>query len=133
MKNLRPIPFISHYHNKVICGGEYNGYVAVPPTNKWHGCTDEETLYELNVHGGVTFSKPAYIPKDGRLVFCINSMVEIIVGEYLPNELLLLNGGVIPSDWWVIGFDTKQWGDTPKEWTKERTIEETLALYKQLV
>lgn len=35
--------------------------------------------------------------------------------------------------YWVVGFDTAHADDTAEYWTKERTFEETLDLYNQLV
>lgn len=37
--------------------GTHNGYVAVPPTNKYHGKSYWD-IDDIRVHGGITFSEP---------------------------------------------------------------------------
>lgn len=41
--------------------GTHNGYVAVPPENKYHGKSYEE-MDDFEVHGGITLSEPATYP-----------------------------------------------------------------------
>lgn len=41
--------------------GTHNGYVAIPPENRYHGRSWED-MEEINVHGGITFSEPVTYP-----------------------------------------------------------------------
>lgn len=41
--------------------GTHNGYVAVPPQNKYHGKSIND-MEDIEVHGGITFSEPATYP-----------------------------------------------------------------------
>ena len=125
----RAIPFIRKYAMKGKTkdgilfnfnnGGLYNGYVAIPPTNSLYGKDDEE-FYDIgiDIHGGVTFSRSA---KDAKIILDENVMY------------ILSSCKEIPSDWWIIGFDTKHYGDTPTKWTRARTIQEALELYRQVI
>jgi hypothetical protein len=38
-----------------------------------------------------------------------------------------------PKDWWVLGFDTKHYGDNLKYWSKEAVEAETKRLFCQLL
>ncbi len=111
--------------------GEANGYVAVPPGNRYHGkhYDDVEGIY---VHGGLTFSEPAYFTNaihaksyswklsSGRNPIFDNA--EYVDGK--PED--------IGDDWWVFGFDTFHSGDNPEEWDREAVIRETMYLMEQL-
>lgn len=92
--------------------GEYNGYVAIPPEHPlYEKSYDTDEVDRLDVHGGVTFS--GYV-KDLPSI-----------DEYLDHE-------EPPHDWWVLGFDTCHFLDTPEYWNLDRCTEETRKLQKQL-
>lgn len=98
--------------------GMYNGYVAIPPTNGLYGKDYMELDDLIDIHGGVTYSESA---KDSAQILDDNA------------RFLLSGDSGIPSDWWIIGFDTRHAGDTLQKWTRERTIQETLDLYIQVL
>jgi len=97
----QPISFtISNEYRKEECGWG-NGYVAIPPNHPLHGIdfmSWEENVPYLNIPREITWCDYA-----GRL----------------RHEL------EIPSDWWVIGFDTTYRRDNlencPKEYVEELT------------
>ena len=60
----------------------------------------------INVHGGITLSKPA------------DNM------KRLPS--------IIPKNYWIFGFDTAHAGDDQINWTKEDVRKETKKFKKQL-
>lgn len=110
--------------------GTHNGYVAVPPENKYHGRSYED-MAEIDVHGGITFSEPATYPDvmNGRE----------IKQEYIGkrNELLekaefISDNTEIGNDWWIFGFDTAHFNDNKYDWDRQAVIEETLSLMEQL-
>lgn len=73
-----------------------NGYVVIPEGHKCYGLdyNQIEEKYEIDVHGGLTFSAMA-------------------------TEIDFQSYGINPNDW-VIGFDTCHAGDTLRRWTKTR-------------
>lgn len=97
--------------HKILCGAA-NGYVAVPPRHPLHGKKHEDV--DMSVHGGLTYS----------------SLFSEFRGRHV--ELINKKNMDVPDDWWVFGFDTMHFGDTPFSWPKERVIEETLHLQEQL-
>lgn len=110
--------------------GTHNGYVAVPPENKYHGRSYED-MDEFDVHGGITFSEPATYPDvmNGRE----------IKQEYIGkrNKLLekaefISDNTEIGDDWWIFGFDTVHFGDNKYDWDRQAVIDETLSLMEQL-
>lgn len=50
----------------------------------------------------------------------------------LEDAEYITNNNNIPNDWWILGFDTFHYGDTPLNWTRENVIAETLHLKTQL-
>jgi hypothetical protein len=84
-----------------------NGYVAVPPGHPLYR-VPYDNMMNVDIHGGLTFSELA---TDFRT---------------LPPEL----DGY--EDYWVFGFDTNHWSDTPQNWPKERVEEETQNLKEQI-
>lgn len=110
--------------------GTHNGYVAVPPGNKYHGRSIED-MEDFEVHGGITLSEPAtYLDK-------MNGME--IKKEYVSkrNELLekaefITDNTEISDDWWIFGFDTAHWGDNKDNWDKQAVIKETLSMMEKL-
>lgn len=110
--------------------GTHNGYVAVPPGNKYHGRSWKD-MEEINVHGGITFSEPATYPDE------INGRG--IRKEYVGKRNLILRKAefvsentVIGNDWWIFGFDTAHFGDNKYNWDRQAVIEETLSLMERL-
>lgn len=43
------------------------------------------------------------------------------------------NGVNAPQDWWVLGFDTRHFGDNQENWSKEAVEAETKRLFCQLL
>lgn len=117
-----------------VCGviecGEYNGYVAVPPTSKFYGI-DEMDLWDIDVHGGVAFSEPVHsdiLEEEMKVLGIASTRCEVL------DRAIFLDGVQdVPDDWWIIGFDTCHDGDTQNNWDKEAVIAETRRLSKQLV
>lgn len=90
----------------IINYGWGNGYVAIPPTHPLYGLWANHSVYYhdlLNVHGGITCAVPAG------------------------------GGGNSPEDWWVVGFDTRHYGDNTINWPKEAVEAETRNLFCQLL
>lgn len=111
--------------------GTHNGYVAVPPQNKYHGISVED-MEDFKVHGGITLSEPATYPDK------MNGME--IKKEYIGkrNKLLekaefITDNTEIGDDWWIFGFDTAHWGDNKYDWDRQAVIEETLSMMEQLL
>lgn len=113
--------------------GEYNGYVAVPPTNQYHGKSWEEMDELVNVHGGVTFSEPA---TNGKCAFGSKREYKPeYVGKpccILKNVEYITDNTEIGNDWWIFGFDTFHFNDNRINWDKQAVIKETLWLKHQL-
>lgn len=122
---METISFINATHNRRLRrrridfgisdgtdNGYANGYVAVPPAHPWHGKGHEDV--DVRVHGGLTH---AGLVGWGRLTDG---------AEYLWGAT------GVPSGWWVFGFDTNHCDDTMATWTRDRVIEETLKLQRQI-
>jgi hypothetical protein len=63
-------------------GGQWCGYVGVPPGHPWHGrALDDEVGHDIDVHGGVTYAAP-----------CQGAVCHVPA----PGE---------PDDVWWLGFD----------------------------
>lgn len=109
-----------------------NGYVAVPPEHPLWGKTYfDDDFPDLCVHGGVTFTEPCVYGEETAA-----SKIKIL-SRYVGQRYLQLQRGEcldgdIPDDWWLIGFDTTHLGDNEENWPKERVIEETTKLQKQI-
>lgn len=112
MKNIMFIKKNPWADNKHVKCGLYNGYVAVPPTNK-NFAKDDWDLYNVSIHGGVTYGHP-------------------VNRHFLVGAIFLDGAQDVPGDWWVIGFDTCHIDDTPEKWTKEAVIAETRRLDVEL-
>lgn len=86
------------------------GYVAVPPTHPLHGKDfmgwDDEDIPSFDVHGGITYSDT--------------------LNEYTMKDL------DIPSDWWIVGFDTAHMGDDLESCSEEYVRAETERLLAQI-
>ena len=110
--------------------GTHNGYVAVPPENKYHGKNFND-MEDFEVHGGITFSEPAIYPNvmNGRKIN------EKYVGKrnaILEKAEFITENTEVGDDWWIFGFDTVHWGDNKYNWDKQAVIEETLSMMEQL-
>ncbi len=112
--------------------GTHNGYVAVPPTNKYHGKHwNFEDIEKLDVHGGITFSDPVITP-DIRYGLRVNPKYAGKRSPILKDAEYITAKKNIPDDWWILGFDTCHFGDNPGTWNRKAVIEETLRLMEQL-
>lgn len=90
--------------------GYANGYVAIPPEHPLYK-KDYDEVEGVLVHGGLTFSN--------------------MFSNFKTDNIELLNGE-IPEDYWVFGFDTCHFGDNSINWSREKCIEETERLERQL-
>ena len=91
-----------------------NGYTLIPPNHPYY-----EKHYDdipVSVHGGLTFSEK--LSDLGRKNW-----------EELFKMLEEENDN---TDYWIVGFDTAHAGDSISNWTKERVVDETKNLVKQL-
>lgn len=79
-----------------------NGYVALPPSHPYYDKPYEEI--PVDVHGGLTYGKMA-------------------TQLHFPS---------IPSNHYIVGFDTAHFGDSTSYWTRERVLEEAQSLQQQL-
>ena len=110
--------------------GTHNGYVAVPPENKYHGRNINDMEF-FDVHGGITFSQPAIYP-DRMNGMNIN---EKYIGKrncILTEAEFITENTEIGDDWWIFGFDTAHWGDNKYNWDRKAVTEETLSMMEQL-
>lgn len=116
-----------------IFHGDYNGYVAVPPTNKYHGKPLDEMDEYVNIHGGLSFSEPA---TNGKAMFVSKREYKSeYVGKpcgVLEDAEFITENTEIVGDWWIFGFDTFHFGDNPYRWGRKDVIEEALRLKQQL-
>lgn len=117
---MKTIAFINGTQNKkyinskyeIMRCGEANGYVAIPPEHPLYG-KDFDDILGIDVHGGLTCSVP--------------------ISKYKMEDTEFISDATeVPSDWWLLGFDTMHSGDNKVNWPKERVKEETLKLQKQL-
>lgn len=110
--------------------GTHNGYVAVPPGNKYHGKSVED-MEDFEVHGGITFSQPAIYPDvmNGRKV---NKKYVGKRNAILEKAEFITDNTEVGDDWWIFGFDTAHWGDNKYDWDRQAVIEETLSMMEQL-
>lgn len=111
--------------------GEANGYVAVPPGNRFWG-KHYDNVDGIYVHGGLTFSEPAYFPTE--VAAKAYSWNRGAGGNPIFNDAEFIDGCMedIGDDWWVFGFDTFHFSDSPEEWDRAAVIRETLDLMEQL-
>lgn len=116
--------------------GQANGYVAVPPTNKYHGLSYFSPEVEaLSVHGGVTYSEFVTLKETSGNGF--SKVLPEFVGK--RNTILaaskikfLTEKTEVPDDWYILGFDTTHFGDNSCNWNECAVSAETLELAKQL-
>lgn len=110
--------------------GTHNGYVVVPPENKYYGKGMNE-LNDIAVHGGITFSEPVTYPDklNGR------EIREKYIGKrncIFKDAEFITNNTEVGDDWWIFGFDTAHLGDNKYNWDRQAVIEETLSMMEQL-
>lgn len=118
MKSVAFIRSNGWFKNDIYPYGTHNGYVAIPPTNKYYNMSLDELYEEVNVHGGVTWFKDA-----------LKSIEIIADAECISPDTKILEVG---ADWKIVGFDTMHWGDNSRIWDKKAVIKETLNLQRQL-
>ena len=88
-----------------LASGWGNGYVAIPKGHPAYEKNYDKIVVEI--HGGLTFSEHS----------------DNLNYPHLPK---------FDEKYWIVGFDTAHYGDTPKSWTRERVLEETERLKTQL-
>lgn len=118
---MKSIAFISSndwFKSDIYPCGTHNGYVAIPPTNKYYNASLDELGEEVGVHGGVTWFETA-----------IDSTKIIAEAECISSDTKISEIG---DDWKIVGFDTMHWGDNSTIWNTEAVIQETLNLQRQL-
>lgn len=87
-----------------------NGYVAIPPESGLHGLDySDSKFYDIEVNGDLTYSGKA--------------------SEWKKD---VLKENDIPSDYWIVGFDTAHSWDTLDRWPKESVQFEADNLLKQI-
>lgn len=130
------IPFIVKNKNMSIHVGQYNGYVAVSPNSAFFRLTNDDNMVEnLDVHGGITFSEPVTCGEYSSTFHC--KIKKGFVGNVCPVALQAVRlDGInepIPTDWWILGFDTMHCNDNPQKWNKTSVCHETFRLEKQIL
>ena len=96
--------------------GTHNGYVILDRNHPISGMyySDIDEKYDIEVHGGITFSD--------RLSIFKHSTDLSKTPELLDYQ-----------DYWVVGFDTQHADDNPEKWNAEITLKETEAFTEQLM
>jgi len=84
-----------------------NGYVVLPKSHAWYGMNYNDI--PVDVHRGLTFGR--------------------ILEE--KEDLEIFNLGEEYLGWYIIGFDTAHYGDTPERWTKNAVQAEADRLLEQ--
>ena len=138
---MKVIPFIINNAPLFTAGfkdcGAANGYVAIPPTNKYYGLPyDSPEVEALSAHGGITYAEFATY-KETSVSWPILTKPEFVGKRntlLTYNELWFLGDKPqeIPDDWFILGFDTCHWGDNKENWNEDKVAQETLELAKQL-
>ena len=126
----KAIPFIvkNDWVTNTTCGA-YNGYVAIPPTNKYYGKRQEEINETISIHGEVSYSE--YVTNRTHTVNGHRKIKPERVGAItalLNNIEIISKDTKIPSDWFIIGFDTLHDGDNKRNWNKSAVIKEKVKL-----
>lgn len=113
--------------------GDYNGYVAIPPGNKYYGKSYGEITLDIDVHGGLTYSEPVILGEKTFVAGIPISPEYIGKRNYILEDAEYITDNTeIGDDWWIFGFDTMHHGDTPEKWDREAVVKETMKLMKQL-
>ena len=125
------VAFIKPNNMIGIDHGTHNGYVAVPPTNKYHGKSYYD-IDDIEVHGGITYSEPVTV---GKTTFMTKWKVDKkYIGKRDPilrNAEFITENTEIGDDWWIFGFDTFHFGDDEENWDRNSVITETMDLLNQ--
>jgi len=87
-----------------------NGYVIIPPGHPLHGKHYDEISEHINIHGGLTYSRPVFN------------------GSWWSDIPYTAH-----PEGWVVGFNTAHFGDNQVEWSKEAVIMETVRLAGKLI
>lgn len=87
--------------------GAWCGYVGVPEGHPWHGrhWGDDATFYELDVHGGVTFTAACAGDPDGHSICHLTE----------PGD---------PDPLWWVGFDCNHAGDNAPAYATDELLAE---------
>ncbi len=101
----------------LIPHGTHNGYVAVPPTNRYYGKELSELDEIIDVHGGLTLSE---------------IVTQKLRAQIIDKSKFLTENTDIGDDWWVFGSDTFHLEDTEINCNRDYVVQETLFLQKQL-
>lgn len=120
------------FKSDMVYHGEYNGYVAVPPGNKYHGKSYFD-INDVDVHGGITLSEP--VTNREKTFMSGLKLKPEYVGKrtcLLDNVEFITSNTDIGDDWWILGFDTFHAGDNICNWSKKDVIEETNKLMEQV-
>lgn len=120
------------FESTLIEHGTHNGYVAVPPTNKYHGKTYFD-MEDIPVHGGITFSEP--VTNSEKSFMSKREYKPENVGKrsiILENVEFITDNTNIGDDWWIFGFDTFHHGDNRYNWDKQAVVQETMHLMQQI-
>lgn len=115
-----------------VTHGTHNGYVAIPPTNKFYNMTIEELEDSLSVHGGITFFEPVIYREKSRFGFVTKPEFIGRRNCILEDAEFITDDTEIGDDWKILGFDTIHHGDDEENWCKENVIDETLCLLAQV-
>jgi len=102
IKEMEQYPSSISSHFKMTKGWG-NGYVIIPKDHWLHGIHYNDVSLHIEVHGGLTFSNYTKVLK--------------------PKT---------KDHSWCFGFDTAHFGDSLKNWPKEKVLKETEALARQL-
>lgn len=79
--------------------GDYNGYVAIPPGNKYYGKSYGEITLDIDVHGGLTYSEPVIL---GEKTFVAGIPIS---PEYIGKRNYILEDAEYITDNTEIGDD----------------------------
>ncbi|GAF90799.1 unnamed protein product [marine sediment metagenome] len=92
--------------------GTHNGYVVIKPDHRFYQMDySHEELYEIEVHGGLTFADYA--------------------GSLLNDKMLKKHN--VDKDDWVLGFDTAHYSDNSGLHDKAYVRDQAQKLHDQLV
>lgn len=120
------------FKSTMVEHGTHNGYVVVPPANKYHGMSYSD-IEDVYVHGGITFSEPVI---NGEESFVSKRKYNPkYVGKRNPilnDAEFITDNTEIGDDWWIFGFDTFHHGDDEYNWGKQSVIQETMCLMEQI-
>lgn len=118
--------------SSLACHGTHNGYVAVPPTNKYHGKSYFD-IENVDVHGAITFSEPVTNGEESFMSKRKYKPENVGKRNWILEDVEFITDNTdIGNDWWIFGFDTYHDGDNPYDWDKQAVAQETTCLMEQL-